>query len=157
MRTGKVAKLFGIDIKTVQRWTDEFGDFFTEQAKGIGKPQREYAPEDLIVLNTVLKLRSQRAEPEKIRAVLTSRDFDTSLPPEATDISGESAVMVYAQIKALEARHEQDQQQIEYLQNELERERTRGDTILREVGKWQALAELYEKLWKEERDDKDGR
>lgn len=152
MKSGKLAKLFSVDIKTLYRWTDEYSEFFSSDARGIGRTQREYGPQDMIVINTIMKLRQQRAEPEKIRAQLAAGDFDTTLPPEATSIEGENAVMVYTQLRVLEQQVNLEKTRADTAEAAFEKERERNENLLREVGKWQALAELYEKLWKDEKD-----
>jgi DNA-binding transcriptional MerR regulator len=102
MKSGRASKIFGIDQKTIYKWTDDFAEFFSRDAQGIGRTQREYSPEDMIVMNTIMKLRAQRVEVEEIRARLASGERDTVLPPEATAMPGENAIMVYAQLRQLE-------------------------------------------------------
>ena len=91
MRTGKVAKLFGVDTNTVADWTLRFSDFFTPEARGEVHSQREYQPEDLIVVNTIRMERKQNATWEKIRADLAAGHRVTQLPPEAMNIQGDNA------------------------------------------------------------------
>jgi DNA-binding transcriptional MerR regulator len=112
MKTGSVAKLFGIDPKTVTGWVDEFPEFFSESAKGDGMTQRSYLPEDLIVLNTIKAERAVRTEVETIRAKLTSGHRDTTLPPEQT-LNRESSLAIYGQLRALEAQLEDERREKE--------------------------------------------
>lgn len=102
MKSGRASKIFGIDQKTIYKWTDDFAEFFSKDAQGIGRTQREYSPEDMIVMNTIMKLRAKRVDVEEIRARLSSGERDTVLPPEATAMPGENAIMVYAQLRQLE-------------------------------------------------------
>lgn len=102
MKSGRASKIFGIDQKTIYKWTDDFAEFFSKDAQGIGRTQREYSPEDMIVMNTIMKLRAKRVDVEEIRARLASGERDTVLPPEATAMPGENAIMVYAQLRQLE-------------------------------------------------------
>ena len=72
MKSGKLAKLFSVDIKTLYRWTDEYSEFFSSDAQGIGRTQREYGPQDMIVINTIMKLR-QVAEEGALSALSASK------------------------------------------------------------------------------------
>ncbi len=114
MKTGSVAKLFGIDPKTVTGWVDEFPEFFSESAKGDGLTQRSYLPEDLIVLNTIKSERAVRTEIETIRAKLASGHRDMTLPPDQT-LNRESSLAVYGQLRALEAQLEDERREKEQL------------------------------------------
>lgn len=162
MKTGQVARLFRIDTKTVQRWADDYAEFFSDGARGVGRTQREFSPQDLIMINTILrKGGGRRADPEKVRSILASGDLDTALPPEAVPIEGEKAIMVYTQLKVLEQQLSSERVQREAAEAALAKEREQHEQyekrlreMEREIGKWQAFAELYEKLWKEERDGK---
>jgi DNA-binding transcriptional MerR regulator len=114
MKTGSVAKLFGIDPKTATGWVDEFPEFFSESAKGDGLTQRSYLPEDLIVLNTIKAERAVRTDVETIRAKLASGHRDTALPPEQT-LNRESSLAVYGQLRTLEAQLEDERREKEQL------------------------------------------
>ncbi len=144
MKTGKAAKIFGIDIKTVQRWTDDFAEFFSPEARGEGRTQRSYNPQDMIVLNTIMGLRAKRAEAEEIRAKLASGDLDTTLPPEATSIPGESAIVVYTRVKQLELALTHYQEQVEQLRADAQSERERYESKIE--GLHEQIGELKAEL-----------
>ena len=118
MKSGKVGQLFNRDPKTIKDWTDEFNEFFTPAARGT-TGQREYSVEDLIVINTIRSSKAKKEESETLRARLTAEDYDTELPPEATDITGDSAMVVYSQIKMLQKESELQDQAIEDLRQQL--------------------------------------
>lgn len=157
MRSGKVAKSFGIDPKTLYRWTEEFTEFFSPDALGEGRTQREYNAQDLVVMNTIMKLRSKRVDTEEIRARLAAGDLDTVLPPEATAIPGENAVMVYAQLRQLEAAVVQYQGLVEQLRTENKSDREQfeekrkeyeariGD-LREDIGRYKTKIEILEEL-----------
>jgi DNA-binding transcriptional MerR regulator len=151
MKTGKVAKLFGIDPKTVTGWVDEFAEFFSDAAKGEGSTQREYLPEDLIVLNTIKVERVKRSETEQIRAVLASGHREVNLPPQATVIGGDAAITVYAQMKELEVKLDLAEAEIDRLRNDGKEKDEKIDRLNREIGKWQTR---YEILQEKQDDDK---
>ena len=158
MRTGKVAKLFGIDTNTVADWTERFSEFFTSEARGEVSSQREYQPEDLIVVNTIRMERKQNATWEKIQADLAAGHRVTQLPPEAMNIQGDNAMQVYTELRTLQLELKGSQEENARLRAELSTKdavMTEKEKDIREleraVGRWQAMAEMYEKMWKEEK------
>ena len=151
MKTGKVAKIFGVDPNTIMDWTSRYSEYFTAESKGEVHNQREYQPEDLIVLNTIRTARKQNAPWEKIRADLEAGERETALPIEAATLEGDSALTLYSELRTI---------QLELRNAKEENERPRAalsekDKALMEkaedIGKWKALAALYEKMWKDEK------
>ncbi|MEP6988018.1 MAG: MerR family transcriptional regulator [Chloroflexota bacterium] len=158
MRTGKAAKIFGLDTNTVADWTTRFSDFFTPAARGEVQTQREYQPEDLIVINTIRAARKQNATWEKIRADLVAGHRVTQLPPEAMNIQGDNAMQVYTELRTLQLELKGSLEENTRLRTELNAKdtaMTEKEKEIREleraVGRWQAMAEMYEKMWKEEK------
>jgi DNA-binding transcriptional MerR regulator len=149
MKTGKTAKLFGIDPKTVTAWVDEFAEFFSEKARRGDGTQRDYLPEDLIVLNTIKTERASRAEIETIRAKLRTGYRDTVLPPESIHMDKDNALVVYGQLKALEAQLDIVNRDNDQLREELKQDRETIARLNQEIGKWRALYEML----KEQQDD----
>jgi len=157
MKSGKAAKALGIDPKTVKAWTDEFAEFFSEDARGAGRTQRFYHPEDLIILNTIRVERSQRVEPEKIHVMLRSGSRNSNFPAEYYTVEGDSAIVQFTQLAMLRTqladreaeitrvRQEKDAE-VERLQRERneERDRLMGEIakLNREIGKLQAKIEI---------------
>lgn len=142
MKTGKVAKLFGIDPKTVATWVEEFAEFFSSTAQGEGVTQRSFSPEDLIVLNTIKGERTARVEAETIRAKLAAGYRDTTLPPQAPQMDRDNALAVYGQLKVLQAQLEDERNEKQLLREELKQERETNARLNQEVGKWRALYEM---------------
>jgi DNA-binding transcriptional MerR regulator len=154
MKTGKVAKLFNRDANTISDWTERYAEFFSTSASSQGRSQRDYHPEDLIVLNTIRVARDRdNATWEEIRARLANGDLETALPAESLNIDGNAAVTVYTQLKALEAHNTVLEAEVERLRLELDRERTDKERYIMEVGKWKALADLYQQMLKDKDDD----
>lgn len=151
MKTGKVAKLFGVDPNTIMDWTGRYPDFFTPEAKGEVHSQREYQPEDLILLNTIRVARKQNAPWEKIRADLEAGERETTLPPEAMTLEGESALTLYSELRTTQLELRSVKEENERLRTSLsEKDKALMDKA-EEVGKWKALAALYEQMWKKRR------
>jgi DNA-binding transcriptional MerR regulator len=159
MKSGKAAKALGIDPKTVKSWTDEFSEFFTEDARGNGRTQRFYHPEDLIVLNTIRVERSNRVEREKIQVLLQTGYRNEAFPAEYYTVEGDAAIVQYTQLAMLRTqltekeaeiarmRQERDTE-LERLQRERTEERERLMTevakLNREIGRLQAKIEILE-------------
>lgn len=157
MKTGKASKLFNKDTNTINNWVDRYLEFFSKQGRGEGSSYRDFTPEDLIVLNTIKHGRDyDNVSWEVIRARLEARDFVTTLPPEATAIQGDDALTVYNQVKTLTTRNEVLESELEKRDAQVADLTERYADVREELGKWKALAELYERLWKEVRDDKEG-
>jgi DNA-binding transcriptional MerR regulator len=155
MKTGRAAKIFGVDPNTITDWTDRYHEYFTSDAQGHDRTQRDYHPEDLIVINTIKNLRSRNTDWENIAARLAAGDREATLPPEAMSIQGETAITVYAQLKALEVQLTNANQEIERLRRERKDDQERYEAnvaeLNREIGKWQAK---YEILREQMEDDK---
>ena len=153
MKSGQVGQLFKRDPKTVKDWTDEFAEFFTKEALGENGRQREYSPDDLVILNTINNAKGERLEPEQIRAKLAAEDLDVNLPPEATAIQGDKAMAVYNEIRHLKAQAANAVAEAERLRTELENEKTLNrktqqelnEKLIaanREAAAWQARYEM---------------
>lgn len=152
MKSGKVAKLFGVDPNTIMDWTSRYAEYFTPEAKGEVGSQREYQPEDLIVLNTIRNARKQNAPWEKIRADLEAGERETTLPPEAMSLEGDSALTLYSELRTTQLELRNAREENERLRAALSDKDKALIDRAEEVGKWKALAALYEQMWKEERD-----
>jgi DNA-binding transcriptional MerR regulator len=123
-KPGDIHNRLGIDPKTLLTWVDKFPEFFSEGAKGApGNLHRVYSEDDLVLVNTILKLRGERHEFEKIRAQLAAGYRDQELPVSFYEMDGEKAVAVYSQLKEIEAKYEAAVAEIERLREELADER----------------------------------
>jgi DNA-binding transcriptional MerR regulator len=174
MKTGKVAKAFGIDRKTVSNWTDmdQLKRFFTDEALGIGRSQRNYLEPDLLVINTIRVMRAESRDWDDIAASLERGERETELPASAMLVETTAPIAQYGRIvelqTALEAAEEQTvlmQERIKELnQNMIEREQSHQERIerilreatdregklQREIGKLEAMIEMVQ----QENDDK---
>lgn len=156
MKTGKVAKLFGIDPKTVTGWVDEFAEFFSRSALATNQTQRNYLPEDLVVLNTIKNERAHRTEIETIRAKLAAGYRDNVLPPETSYMDKDSAVAIFGQLKVLQTQLEDQQKENQQLREEIREEREANSRLNREIGKWQGrYEELVERMNRENNQNPD--
>jgi DNA-binding transcriptional MerR regulator len=88
MKTGEAAKILGVDVATIRRWIerDEIAQFFSDSARSErGSTQRILTEADVLVLNTVLTLRTREKENdwEAIAAYLDSGRREQSFPQNA--------------------------------------------------------------------------
>lgn len=130
MKTGKVAKVFGIDRKTVSNWTDmpQFKAYFTPEAQAINRTQREYTEPDILVLNTIRVLRQKGLDWDEIAAALAADERERELPPSAMLVETTAPIAQYGRIVELQTALEAAEEQIEELQEEIERLRAAIDT-----------------------------
>jgi len=157
MKTGAVAKRFDVDPNTITDWTKRFSEFFTSEALGQGQIQRDYQPEDILVLNTVRVERAKSTPWEDIRAVLKSGHRDSNLPPEFTSIDGSKAVTVYAEMREIKAQLTAANQEVERLRGELKTEREnaqkRIEQLIREATEWKTRYDILKEQTEEDDED----
>lgn len=150
MKTGTVAKRFDLDQKTVKIWTDMFPDYFSPDALGEGRTQREYQMDDLMILNTIKIERAKNVPFEQIGAKLAAGDIDRNLPPEFTSIEGDNAIAVYSQIKGYQIQLEGLLQEVDRLRKDGKDKDEKIERLNREIGKWQAMYEMLKEQNKED-------
>lgn len=123
MKTGKVAKAFGIDRKTVSNWTDmpQFQRFFSSEAKGINRTQRDYLEPDLLVINTIRVMRNKSMDWDEIEVALDSGERERELPASAMLVETTAPIAQYGRIVELQTALEAAEEQVELLQEEVER------------------------------------
>jgi DNA-binding transcriptional MerR regulator len=149
MKTGELAARFKLDPKTVKAWTDEFEEFFSKDAQGIGRTQRFYHPDDQIILNTILSARSERRKPEEIRAMLAGGERNSNLPAEFAIMRREDTVTVLMEVRLLQLQI--DNLNTEIARLETEKEEIQNSYQVREAQLLQEAKEREEKLIQEAR------
>jgi len=129
MKTGKVAKVFGIDRKTVSNWTDmpQFQRFFSSEAKGINRTQRDYIEPDLLVINTIRAMRNKSMDWDEIAVALESGERERELPASAMLVETTAPIAQYGRIVELQTALEASEEQIEELHEEIMRLRNEAD------------------------------
>jgi DNA-binding transcriptional MerR regulator len=122
MKTGKVAKAFGIDRKTASNWTDmpQFKKFFSPEALGIDRTQRDYLEPDLLVINTIRAMRNKNKDWDEIAAFLETGERERELPASAMLVETTAPIAQYGRIVELQTALESAEEQIDSLQLEVE-------------------------------------
>ena len=136
MKTGKVAKAFGVDPKTISNWTDNplFRDFFSSAALGeADHSQREFNESDLVVLNTIRAERSRNTDWEEIGKLLTSNFRETELPPSAMLVESMAPIAQYGRIVTLIAERDAAKAEIERVSQESQRKDEAIEKLQQEV------------------------
>jgi DNA-binding transcriptional MerR regulator len=143
MKTGTLAKRLKIDPKTVKTWTDEFKEFFSEDAlKEIdGQTQRFYNPEDIVTLNTIRVMKGNKIRSEHIRQQLDDGYRERSMPPELSTIDGENAMLLYAEVAQLRTQIEERDDELERLRGQLGEKDERIIRAEREAERWKTRYE----------------
>ena len=122
MKTGKVAKVFGIDRKTVSNWTDmpQFHKFFSSEAHSINRTQREYLEPDLLVINTIRAMRDKGMDWDEIAIFLETGERERELPPSALLVETMAPIAQYGRLVELQTALDKANEQNEILQDDLE-------------------------------------
>jgi DNA-binding transcriptional MerR regulator len=141
-KTGRVAKMFDIDPKTIYAWVERYGEFFSSEARAEDSKFRKFNPDDLILLNTIRVERANGTDWDTLNIKLESGVRDTNLPPEATTIEGDTAVMLYVQISTLRAQLDNSEKERErLLKIDEKKDQTIAD-LNREIGRMEAKLEI---------------
>jgi flagellar motility protein MotE (MotC chaperone) len=162
MKPRDVYKRLALDPKTLITWVDRLPKFFSEGARGVlpGALTRDYSEDDLIVINTILKMRAEKKEFKQIEESLSAGYRDRELPPTFYEMDAEKAVTVYADMREMKVNLEVAQAEIERLRAALEKqaqesERLRSEERERLQGEIRRLEREIGRLQgKYERDDK---
>lgn len=160
MKTGKVAKSFGVDPKTVLNWTDNplFRLFFTKEALGdAGQSQRDFYESDLMVLNTIRAERARNTEWEDIAKILEGGYREEELPPTALLVETTAPIAQYGRILALTAERDAAFNEIKRLKEETKHKDVAIEQLQREIQKLnREIGKLEGRLeYLEEKDDDD--
>lgn len=88
MKTGDVAKMMGLNPKTITNWTDQedLAPFFSEEARredGRGT-QREYTEADVLVINTIRLHKTRQNSWRDVAKILATGHREVELPITAT-------------------------------------------------------------------------
>jgi DNA-binding transcriptional MerR regulator len=88
MKTGEVAKMMGMNPKTITNWTDQedLSIYFSEGAKAEdpSSSQRDYSTEDVITINTIRIHKTRQNTWRDVANILSSGHRETEMPISAS-------------------------------------------------------------------------
>ena len=146
IKTGKVAKIFGVASKTIVAWVDRFPELFSPEASAENSKYRSFMSNDMFLLNTIQKERANGTSWDVIRLKLEADELNTDMPVESANIEGQTAIMLYVQISKLKAELENSEQERDRLVKEKRDDRLEyQETIAnlnRQIGKLEAKLEM---------------
>lgn len=169
MKTGEVAKMMGLNPKTITNWTDQedLTPYFSEDARrddGSGG-QREYLEEDILVINTIRIHKTRQNTWRDVAKILATGHREVDMPITATltkSISPADQVAAMMLIKAERdtalAQLQDSMFEIERLRKELKEQRDDSGKEIIELNRQIARLELRlemitEELKKAKKDD----
>ena len=152
MKSGKVAKMLGLDRRTITNWTEreEFAGLFSPEARNLTSGyQRTYSESDVLTLNTIRIERDRNTSWEDIAKMLQAGERHLDLPPSALTVETSAPVSQYGKIQAYEAKIELLEVQLDDLKQMLvEKDETIGD-LREEIGMLKALLQIEKERTKQ--------
>ncbi len=153
MKAARVAKMLGVNQKTVTNWTDHpaLRRFFSLDAISEDKTrQREYNEADVLVLNTVRNERARNTPWEEIGTILSSGYLDRNLPASSLLVTAAVPAVQYERFLALTNERDAALREVERLAQEgkikdamLEALRKDVRDLNREIGRLEGKLETF--------------
>jgi DNA-binding transcriptional MerR regulator len=108
MKTGELAKMMGLNPKTITNWTDQedLSRFFTPEAKSEGDgtgSQRDYSMDDVLVINTIRVHKTRQNTWRDVAVLLDTGHRETDLPLSANLTKTISPADQIAQVMVIKA------------------------------------------------------
>ena len=166
MKTGEVAKMMGLNPKTITNWTDQedLAVYFSDDARRVDETssQREYSEEDVIVINTIRVHKTRQNTWKDVANLLATGHRETELPISATltkSISPADQVAAMMLVKAERdtalAQLQDAIFEIERLRKELKEQRETSNKEIIDLNRQIARLELRLEMLKEQLSDDD--
>lgn len=167
MKTGEVAKMMGLNPKTITNWTDQedLTFFFSEEARRSDETssQREYSEEDVLIINTIRVHKTRQNTWKDVAKILSTGHRETDFPISAAltkSISPADQVAAMMLIKAERdtalAQLQDSMFEIDRLRKELKEQREESSKEIIELNRQIARLELrLEMLQEQLNDDKE--
>jgi DNA-binding transcriptional MerR regulator len=162
MKTGEIAKMMGLNPKTITNWTDQkdLNYFFTDGARrnDESSSQRDYADEDVLVINTIRVHKTRQNTWSDVAQILHTGHRETDLPITASLTKTISPADQLASMMAIKAERDTALAQLQDATFEIERLREElkesGKDII-DLHRQIARLELRIELLQENDDDED--
>lgn len=153
MKTGKIAKSMGVDVKTIANWVvhPALQSFFSSGASKTEQAQRDFNESDLLVLNTIRAQRARNTDWLEIARILESGEREVELPPEAMLVETTAPIAQYGRIIALVSERDSAMNEVERLR-EINKEKDAAidklqsqiQQLNREIGKLEGKIEFLQ-------------
>lgn len=164
MKTGEIAKMMGLNPKTITNWTDQedLSVFFSEEARRSGEnaAQRDYSEEDVFVINTIRVHKTRQNTWSDVARILYTGHRETELPITATltkTISPADQVAAMMMIKAERdtalAQLQDATFEIDRLRHELKEQREEANKEIIDLNRQIARLELRLELLQQQVDE----
>lgn len=125
MKTGEVAKMMGLNPKTITNWTDQtdLNSFFTEGAcrNSETSSQRDYTDDDVLVINTIRVHKTRQNTWSDVAKILSTGHRETDLPITASLTKTISPADQLASLMAIKAERDTALAQLQDATFEIER------------------------------------
>ncbi len=154
MKAARVAKILGVDQKTITNWTDHLllRRFFTVDAISEDKRRnREYSESDVLTLNTIRVERARNTPWEEIATILNNGYLDRNLPASSLLVDSAVPAVQYERFLALSVERDTALKEVERLKQENESKNAIIDALQqeirmlnREIGKLEGKIEMLE-------------
>jgi DNA-binding transcriptional MerR regulator len=164
MKTGEVAKMMGLNPKTITNWTDQedLTTFFSDEARRNDETssQREYSEEDVLVINTIRIHKTRQNTWKDVAKILMTGNRETDLPITASLTKSISPADQLASMMLIKAERDtalaqlQDSMfEIDRLRNELKEQREESSKEIIDLNRQIARLELKLEMLQEQMDD----
>jgi DNA-binding transcriptional MerR regulator len=164
MKTGEVAKMMGLNPKTITNWTDQddLKNFFTEEARAGDETssQRDYSTDDVLIINTIRIHKTRQNTWRDVAAILATGHREVEMPISASLARTISPADQVAGMMAIKAERDtalaqlQDAMfEIERLRKEIEEQRKEANTEIIQLNRLIARLELQLELLQKQVND----
>ena len=104
--TSQAARLAKISATTVRVYTADYGDFFSQSSRPPKGYKRAYTDQDIALLLTIRRLKSEQKTEQAIIATLREGERDNFVPPESSQEDAPSQSAIVMQLTATVAKFE---------------------------------------------------
>lgn len=125
MKTGEVAKMMGLNPKTITNWTDQvdLAVFFSSGARSQDESssQRDYSTDDVLLINTIRLHKTRQNTWRDVANILATGHREMEMPPSATLVKAISPADQLAAMIVIKAERDTALAQLQDAQFEIDR------------------------------------
>lgn len=166
-KMNEAATVANLSQSGVRNWLDnpQIEEFFSDMAtrrvdsEYENAKARQFNEADLYVLATISELNPQKVGWEEIRVRLSSGYRVDKLPIEAALVLPETRIEAFSMLQEAQVKIGELESRISELENQIKEEQREkldlSNQLSKEVGRWQAKAELYKEMLDEKNNNPD--